>query len=308
MGRTEQTPAIRTIAAIMDLLDARYAKTDSERARAWLTSFTEFKRETGENYKDFWARFTRFVAKLEALGMPMGDKVVSKRVIRALRLPDGQLPIVLSSLETRPDRFSAKALQEITIRMYETHKSGGDSSDVYNATTPANTESQEVYRAGDNDWFADDWYDDHVDWENEQDDEVTEVTLEDGSIMLMKPKKPTKPRDAPGIREASRMGAVKTFSHIPNRKGKGGRKSVCLRCGDPSHHRTQRTHPFRETLCPRFSHKRKRGREDLQIRGCNTRIAHDSCCSNGSRESGKHPHPCGRRNKCKPAVHASINQ
>ena len=68
------------------------------------------------------------------------------------------------------------------------------------------------------------------------DSETAGVMLEDGSIMLMKPKKPTKPRNNPGVREASRRGGVENFSHIPNRKGKGAGESVCLRCGDPSHH------------------------------------------------------------------------
>ena len=259
MDQTEKNPGERTVNHVMDMLDSRFGRTDSERACAWLTSFTDFKRETQENYKDFWARFTRCVAKLEALGMPMNNKIVFNRAIHALRLPDGQLPIVLSALETRPDRFSVDALREITIRMYETHKVGGDSSEVFatNTANPAPAENgQGTYFADDQSWYDQDWWTDE-DWAMNHDSEISEIMLEDGSIMLMKPKKLSKPRNSPGSHESSRRGAVKTFSHIPNRKGKGGGKSVCLRCGDPSHHWKDCPHPFREKLDPRFSSKGK---------------------------------------------------
>ena len=131
MGPTERSPSGGSIATIMDMMDARFGRTDSERSCAWLSAFAEFKRETQENYKDFWARSTRCVAKLEALGMPLGEKVVFNKVIQALRFPEGQLPIALSALETRPGPYSAAALREITIRMYETHKSGADTTEVY---------------------------------------------------------------------------------------------------------------------------------------------------------------------------------
>ena len=196
------------------------------------------------------------MAKLGALGMPLNDKIVFNRAIHALRLPEGQLPIALSALGTRPDRFSVTRLREITIRMYETHKMGGDSAELYTAASQPPDDAQQTFHAvwgygGESDWY----------WEEEEPDlihdpEATEITLEGGSIMLMKPKKPNKPRNTPGSNESERRGAVKTFSHIPNRKGKG--KSVCLRCGDPSHHWRDCPHPFRGKLDPRFSSKRKR--------------------------------------------------
>ena len=131
MENTEQTPEQRSIGAVIEMLDSRYGKTDSERACAWLSAFTDFKRETQEDYEDFWSRFTRCVAKLEALGMAMGEKVALSRAIHAIRLPDGQLPIALSALETRQNPNSVAALREITIRMYETHKTGTDSTEAY---------------------------------------------------------------------------------------------------------------------------------------------------------------------------------
>ena len=90
MGHTERDTSTRSIASIMDLVDGRVARTDSQRACAWLSAFTDCKREARGNYKDFWDGFTRCVAKLEAMGMPMGEKVVSNRSIRAIRLPEGE--------------------------------------------------------------------------------------------------------------------------------------------------------------------------------------------------------------------------
>ena len=223
MEQTELCPETRPIAAIMDVVDSRFGRTDSERACAWLTSFTEFKRETQENYKDFWSRFTRCVSKLEALGMPTNDKVVFNRASHALRLPDGQLPIVLSAMETRPDRYSVGALRGITIRTYETHKSIGDPTEVYSATANPGYDSLNTCHAWENGWEESDWAWNEEEWGPNLEEDVSGIMLEDGPIMLMKPKKPTKPRNAPGIHEASRRGAVRNFSNTPNRKGKGKR-------------------------------------------------------------------------------------
>ena len=100
MESTERSPESRSVDRVIEMLDVRYARTDSERACSWLTAFTEFKRESNENYKDFWARFNRCTAKLTALGMGMTDQVIFNRSIQALRVPGGQLPIILSALET----------------------------------------------------------------------------------------------------------------------------------------------------------------------------------------------------------------
>ena len=88
MEPTEKNPETRSVDHIMRLMDQRYGRTDSERACSWLTAFAEFKRETNENYKDFWARFNRCTAKLAALDMPMTQQVIFNRSIQALRLPE----------------------------------------------------------------------------------------------------------------------------------------------------------------------------------------------------------------------------
>ena len=88
------------------------------------------------------------------------------------------------------------------------------------------------------------------------------VAMEDGSIFLMKPKKPPKPRNAPGMQESAKRGAIQTFRNIPNQKGKGDRagKGVCVSCGDPSHHWKERPHPFREKLDERFAGRGGKGK------------------------------------------------
>ena len=43
-------------------------------------------------------QFIRCAAKLEAPGIPMGEKAIADRSIRALRHPEGKFPIVLKAL------------------------------------------------------------------------------------------------------------------------------------------------------------------------------------------------------------------
>ena len=257
MEQTEGDPQRRTINRITDLVDSRFGRTDSERACSWLTAFAEFKLEAQENYKDFWSRFTRCVAKLNPLGMPLSGKIVFSRAIHALRLPAGKLPIALPALETHPGRFSVSGLREITIRMYETRKTGGDSAEVYASESNQIMDSKQTFHAdwgygGENDW---NWEEGEAGMIHET--ETSEIILEDGSIILMKPKKHNKPRNTPGSNEAARRGDVGTFSHMPNRKGKGNDKSACLRCGDPSRHWRDCPHPFRERLESRISSEGK---------------------------------------------------
>ena len=172
----------------------------------FLADLTDFERGSPENYKDFWDRLARCSADLEALGIPMVEKVVFNRSIRALRLPDGKLPIALSALETRPGRFSVSALRGITIRMYETHNPGGDPTEVYSANPPETSESQHNHDTTDGSWDNYDWRDYDDDQELNRDGEVSEAILEDGPIMLGKPKKsPKKKKKEVTIEEVSSL-------------------------------------------------------------------------------------------------------
>ena len=130
MDPTEKSIQIPSLGPIWAILDNRYGRADAKRSCSWLTAFADFRRESQENYKDFWTRFTRCVAKLQALGMPLDDSVIFNKALASLRIPDGQLPVILSALESRPDPKSTNALREMAIRMYETHKRT-DSPDVY---------------------------------------------------------------------------------------------------------------------------------------------------------------------------------
>ena len=122
LENTESAPHTRSVEKVMEILNHRFGRTDTERAWSWLTSFTEFKRDGTENYKDFWTRFTRCVTRLQAHGLAMSESVVFHRAIQALRVPEGQLPILLATLETFPNPTSVDSLKSLTIKMYETHR------------------------------------------------------------------------------------------------------------------------------------------------------------------------------------------
>ena len=81
LGSTESTIESRSVDAAMQISNVRYGKTDSGRARTWLSSFAEFTRENAENYKYFRARFTRRTTSLNAHGMNLGESIISHRVI-----------------------------------------------------------------------------------------------------------------------------------------------------------------------------------------------------------------------------------
>lgn len=43
MGQTERQPESRPIATIINMLDSRFGRTDSEKTRPWITAFAAFK-------------------------------------------------------------------------------------------------------------------------------------------------------------------------------------------------------------------------------------------------------------------------
>ena len=91
LENTESNPESRSVDKVMEILNHRFGRTDTERAWSWLSSFTEFKRDASENFKDFWTRFTRCVTRLHAHGLAMSEAVVFHRAIQALRLPEGEI-------------------------------------------------------------------------------------------------------------------------------------------------------------------------------------------------------------------------
>ena len=248
MEETERTPQSRDMQRIFTLLDERYGKTDTEKSWMWLSQFTEFKRNVsgGETYKDFWSRYYRTITKLKALGIEMNNDMLFHKAIQALRFPDGQLPLVLSSLKTTGEENSLTALKSLTIKMYETHRPITDHTDVYNLTSINEEENQP----------------------EEESEQEWEYTDEAGQVFLMKPKKKSKGKNAPGAAESARRGAVANFRQYPNAKGKGKSKGKgkgpCLRCGDPNHWHRDCPLPWREVLyapTPRKGKSKGKGSE-----------------------------------------------
>ena len=88
MDSTETAIHTRSLGPIWTIPDNRYGKTDAGRSCSWLTAFTDFRRDSQENYKDFWARFTRCATKLQSLGMPLRDTAIFNEALDALRIPD----------------------------------------------------------------------------------------------------------------------------------------------------------------------------------------------------------------------------
>ena len=62
------------------------------------------------------------------------EEAVFHRALQAIRLPDGQLRIAMATLETSQLPHSVQSLQTLTIKMFETHKTTVDSSEVYPTT------------------------------------------------------------------------------------------------------------------------------------------------------------------------------
>ena len=120
----ENTTHLRSVDQVIDISNHRFGRADSERAWSRMSAFTEFKRGGSENYKDFWARFTRCVTRLSAHGSAMSESVISHLSIQALRAPEGQFPILLAALETFPNPTSVDSLKSPTIKTYETHRGG----------------------------------------------------------------------------------------------------------------------------------------------------------------------------------------
>ena len=228
LENTESAPHTRSVDKVMGISNHRFGRTDTERAWSWLTSFTEFKRDGSENYKDFWTRFTRCVTRLQAHGLAMSESVVFHRSIQALRIPEGHLPILLATLETFPNPTSVDSLKSLTIKMYETHRGKTDSSEVSNAITCEGDDGNESETEGAEMQFAD----------------------ESGEIFLLRPKKATKSRNKPGNAETSKQGSVTNFQGTPN----GPRPAlVCIRCGGPGHFVKDCPHPYRPVPDPRFA-------------------------------------------------------
>lgn len=131
MERTEQRPESRPIRKIFEILDYRFGKTDTEQSRIWLSKFEGFKRTTGKNFKDFWPRYARNIAKLISPDMAADDDMLFRKAIQSTRLPDGHLPIGLSTLKTMNSPSSVDELKELTIKMYETQRPSSDKTYVY---------------------------------------------------------------------------------------------------------------------------------------------------------------------------------
>ena len=79
MEQTDASPATRTIAAIIDVLGERYGKTDTGKARPWISDVTEFTKTTYGRYKEYFPRFFRCTTRLGALGMKLIGRMIRNK-------------------------------------------------------------------------------------------------------------------------------------------------------------------------------------------------------------------------------------
>ena len=133
MDATEMITHARDIASFVGILGGRYSKTDAGKSWTRLTAFAQFSKAKSESYKEFRSRFQRFVSRLNALQMALIPQMLFNKALQALNLPESQLHIVLSGLETKNNPNDAIALKDIAIRMFETHRVRAERSDIYNA-------------------------------------------------------------------------------------------------------------------------------------------------------------------------------
>ena len=142
---------------------------------------------------------SRVTTRLEAPPVKMNGGMISPNALQAMRLSDGELPIVLSALETNPNSHSVEILKGITIKMFETHRGNPDSPEVFRAQIQSETASvndpERIEPAG----------------LGERDEPLDEEDIEwkveaAGEVFLMKPERPKKARNAPGSAVSAQKG------------------------------------------------------------------------------------------------------
>ena len=69
MDQTRNSPESRTLQSLMDILGARYGKTESGRSWPWLNRFAGFARHPSGDLGDFWSRFLRTTPRMSSLGV-----------------------------------------------------------------------------------------------------------------------------------------------------------------------------------------------------------------------------------------------
>ena len=135
---------------------------------------------------------------------------------------------MLATLETFPSPTSVTALRELSVKMYGTHRSKNDASEVFLGQNAENSDGNS----------------------ESEEEETIKVTNGEEKVFLMGVKKATKSRNNPGQAETSKRGAIANFQWVPSGIQ---RPRVCIRCGDPSLFVKDCPRPYRAVMGPRFS-------------------------------------------------------
>ena len=105
--KTELAHRTRTISTLLNDLDARYGKEETENAWSWLTAFAVFSKIQSGTYKEFRSGFFRFTDRLGLLQIWLSDLTIFNKSSHALRLTERQFLILLCArAKTRPGQRS----------------------------------------------------------------------------------------------------------------------------------------------------------------------------------------------------------
>ena len=161
--------------------------------------------------------------------MQLSDRAIFNKSLIALRPPDIRLPVILSSMWTKPKPTNVLALNDLTIRMFATHRDHADRSDGATAHTdipqindrdpPAataghNPKLEEIPEESDNE--------DAPGKSAENDDGSGEYQCADnvGDPFLDRPNRPVKARSIPGGSKRQGAGVSRTSGRHPKYEGR----------------------------------------------------------------------------------------
>ena len=136
----------------------------------------------------------------------MSDEMQFLKSLRAIKLSETQLPIVISAVATKANNHSSDALSDTAIKMFEQRRRRMGPSETFRAVTdvPDDTpfgenQEQDDYDEGD-----------EIDWVDEN-----------GEVFPIRPKRHTNARNAPGAAIADTSGSIDKVRNIHNARPKG---------------------------------------------------------------------------------------
>ena len=127
---------------------------------------------------------------------------------QALKLSEGELPLVLSALETKPSSHIVDSMRDIAIEMFETHRHNPDASEVFQAQFQRENQST----IGTEDCSQNET----EEWPDDTEGVIERYGEVAREAYLIKPKRPVKARGTHGSEVSAKKGAENHPRHFPN--------------------------------------------------------------------------------------------